>query len=573
MRVTTRSWAAVAVVCALACAGCSKEEAARPAPQAVDVAALTVKAADVPIAFEYVGQTESSQQVEIRARVEGFLEKRLYVEGSVVKPGQPLFLIDRKPFDAQLDAAKAELAQQQARLITARANLARVKPLVAQNALSQKDLDDSVGSEQAAAAAVEAATAKVTDTRLKQGYTTIYSPVAGLSSFAKVQDGAYVNAQNSLLTYVAKLDPIRVNFSLSENELLRSRDEIAKSQLRPAPRDDYAVEVQLADGSIYPHRGRITFADAAFSQDTGTFLIRAELPNPKSDLRPGQFVRARVLGFTRPNAIVVPQRSIQQGPRGQFVWVVGKDSKAEQRPVEAGDWLGDNWIVSRGLASGEKVVVDGVLKLAPGAPLKVSEAPAIQIPTLASKLDMQQGGAASAPRNALDAGAAMRAAPAQRGAAATGAAAGGGGGGADAGGGATRPRAAGRSSARSEAAVGQATPPPGVSAAGATPGTTSVYFATASSRLDEEAQKVLQAAAASLQGNDKVVEITGYVDATGDMQRNIALARARAQSVGRALALGGIPPSRIRLKAPADIVGGSENDQARRVDLVTVGAQ
>jgi membrane fusion protein (multidrug efflux system) len=390
------AWAAAWPVLMLAAAGCSKQEAARPAPAPAEVSVLTVRSAEIPVAFEFVGQTESSQQVEIRARVEGFLERRVYLEGSVVKPGQKLFLMDSKPFAAQLQAAQGELQQQKARLVTARANLARVKPLAAQNALSQKDLDDATGQEEAAAAAVEAASAKVTDANLKLGYTTISSPVGGLSSFAKVQDGAYVNAQNNLLTYVAKLDPMRVNFSLSENELLRARGAIKDKTLKAAPRDNYVVEIQLADGSIFPYQGRITFADAAFNQETGTFLIRAEMPNPKSELRPGQFVRARLLGFTRPNTVVLPQRAIQTSPRGQFVWLVGKDGKAEQRTVEAGDWLGDNWMVQTGLSDGDKVVVDGVLKVAPGVPLKATEAAPIKIPSLATKA----GASSAAPTTA-----------------------------------------------------------------------------------------------------------------------------------------------------------------------------
>jgi membrane fusion protein (multidrug efflux system) len=400
MRVTLRSckWPpALALALLAALAGCEKKETARAAPPPVEVAALTVHPALVPIAFEFVGQTESSQQVEIRARVDGFLEKRQYVEGSVVKPGQTLFVMDRKPFEAQLQASRAELEQEQARLATANANLARVKPLAAQNALSQKDLDDAVGAQQSAAAAVEAADAKVTNAKLNLGYTTISSPLAGLSSFAKVQDGAYVNPQNNLLTYVARLDPMRVNFSISENELLRAKEEISRRNLQAADRDDYVVEVQLADGSIFPYRGRITFADASFNQETGTFLIRAEIPNPRSELRPGQFVRARVLGFTRPNAIIVPQRAILTGPRGQYVWVVGKDGKAEARNVEAGDWLGDNWLVSSGLNDGDRVVVEGVIRVAPGAPLKVADAPPIKIPTLASKLAASAPGADAAP--------------------------------------------------------------------------------------------------------------------------------------------------------------------------------
>ena len=317
-----------AVVALALFAGCSKQETEKAGPPPAEVSVQVLKAQTVPVTFEFVGQTESSQQVEIRARVNGFLERRVYQEGTFVQPGQVLFLMDPKPFEAALKAAKGELAQQQARLITARANLARVKPLVADNALSVKDLDDTTGQEQAAAAAVEAAGAKVTESALNLGYTTITSPVSGQSSFAKVQDGAYVNAVNSLLTYVAKLDPMRVNFSLSENELLRLQDEIAHGKLIKAPNDDYAVELILADGSSFPSQGRITFADASFSQETGTFLLRAELPNPKGELRPGQFVRVKVHGFTRPNSIVLPQRAVQEGPRGEFVWVVDAEGKA-----------------------------------------------------------------------------------------------------------------------------------------------------------------------------------------------------------------------------------------------------
>jgi membrane fusion protein (multidrug efflux system) len=378
----TRRWRHWLVIlsASLLAAACSKKEEAAPAAQPVDVSALTVKAHTVPVTFEFVGQTESSQQVEIRARVSGFLEKRVYTEGSFVKPGQVLFTMDAKPFQADLRAAKGELAQQQARLTTARANLNRVKPLVADNALSVKDLDDATGQEQSAAAAVEAARAKVTEAELKLGYTTITSPLAGLSSFAKIQDGAYVSPGNSLLTYVARLDPMRVNFSLSENESLRKKDELARGILKAAPNDNYRVEVVLADGSIFPHRGRITFADASFSQETGTFLLRAELPNADGQLRPGQFVRVNVIGFTRPNSIVVPQRAVIEGPRGPFVWVVDPEGKAQQRPVEAGDWLGDQWLVTSGLKDGDKVVVDGFMRLAPGAPVKPKDVPAEPLP-------------------------------------------------------------------------------------------------------------------------------------------------------------------------------------------------
>jgi membrane fusion protein, multidrug efflux system len=369
------------LVCAAALApaallvGCGDKKAPVAGPAAAEVTTIAVESREVPYLYEFVGQTESSQQVEIRARVEGFLEKRVYIEGAPVKSGQVMFTMDRKPFEAALKAAEGELAQQRARLTTTRANLNRVRPLVAEDALAKKELDDAQGQEQAAAAAVEAAQAKVVNAKLNLGYTTITSPVAGLSSFAKVQDGAYVNAQNSLLTYVAKLDPMRVNFSVSENETLRLRSDISKGRLKPSKDDKYMVDVVLADGSTYPTQGRVTFTDAAFSDQTGTFLIRAELPNPQGALRPGQFVRVKVHGFTRTNAIVVPQTAVQEGARGTYVWVVGPEGKAAQRNVEAGNWMGDNWMVDSGLKDGEHVIVGGFMKLAPGVPVK--EQPAV----------------------------------------------------------------------------------------------------------------------------------------------------------------------------------------------------
>jgi len=357
-------------------AGCSRPEPPAAQQPPIPVSVATVQAQVLPVTFEFVGQTESSQQVEIRARVNGFLDKRVYTEGAFVKAGDLLFLMDPKPFEADLQAARAEMAQQQARLATARANLARVQPLVADNALAAKDLDEATGQAQAAAAAVEAASARITEAQLKLGYTRITAPLSGQSSFAKVQNGAYVSASNSLLTYVARLDPVRVNFSLSENEWLRMQEEVAKGKLIAAPQKQYGVELLLADGSTFPEKGRITFADAAFSQETGTFLLRAELPNPRGSLRPGQFVRVHVHGFSRPNSIAVPQRAVQQGPRGAFVWVVDGQGKANAREVGTGEWQGDQWVVSSGLRNGEKVVVDGAMRLSPGAVVAAKDAAA-----------------------------------------------------------------------------------------------------------------------------------------------------------------------------------------------------
>jgi len=368
-------WLLTSVIAIGLLAGCGKKEGAS-SPEArppAEVTVIKVTPRDTAVGFEYVGQTESSRQVEIVARVNGFLEKRVYQEGSLVRAGQVMFRQDPKPFQAALDSAKAALAQQDARLQVARSNLERVKPLAARNALSQKDLDNAIGQDQSAAAAVESAKADVDQAQLNLGYTTIFTPVTGLSSYARVNDGSYIQPSNSLLTYVQQVDPIYVNFSVSENDMLRVRNEERSGQLRMPKKDAYEVQIQLGDGSVYPQRGLITFADADFNQQTGTFLIRATVKNPDAALRPGQFVRVRVEGFVRPNAILVPQRAVLQGAQGQFVWIVDKDNKVEPRPVEVGSWQGDDWFITRGIAAGDVVVVDGVLRLGPGAPVKVVE--------------------------------------------------------------------------------------------------------------------------------------------------------------------------------------------------------
>jgi membrane fusion protein (multidrug efflux system) len=233
--------------------------------------------------------------------------------------------------------------------------------------LSKKDLDDAIGSHESLAAAVEQAEAELRTARLNLSYCTIDSPVAGITGAALQQDGAYVNAESSHLTTVEALSPIWVNFSVSENEMQEYRDQIANKIIIPPAQDNYKVEVIMVDGSLFPEKGRITFTAPSFNAKTGTFLIRANVANPGGILRPNQFVRVRLNGAIRPNAILVPQRAVQQGAKGHFVWVVDKENKAESRPVTVGDWHGDDWFINEGLQAGEQVVVDGGLTLHPGA--------------------------------------------------------------------------------------------------------------------------------------------------------------------------------------------------------------
>jgi membrane fusion protein (multidrug efflux system) len=456
-----------------------------PAPAVkgpAEVTVMTVTPRDAPISFEFVGQTQSSREVEIRARVDGFLERRLYTEGDQVQPNQPLFQMDRKPFEAALQSARGQLAQQQAALQVAQETLNRVKPLADQNALSKKDLDDAVGNVDKAKASVFAAQGQVQTADLNLGYTTIHSPLKGLSSFAKVQDGAYLSSSNSLLTSVAQLDPMWVNFSISENETLRYRDESQRGLLKLPSGDNFEVEVVLADG---------------------TFLVRAVLANSRGQLRPGQFVRVQVYGASRPNAILIPQRAVQQGAKSHFVWVVNKESKAEQRVVDVGAWDGDNWFINQGLLPSEVIVVDGALRVANGAPLKTSP----YTPTVA----------AAAP------------APAQ----------------------------AASSLGFGSGAMGKpvSTPAEVFFEAGS-----AMLSKEATAALATVAKRL--AANASTR-----IDVLGYVDKTGTAAQNAELAKNRALAVRDSIIRQGARPEQIHLRIPVQVTGGDAPDNARRVEI------
>ena len=367
-----RFFVAAVIVAALALQvfACGKDKQAAPS-SSTTVTAMDIVQKDVPVVFEYVALTQSSHQVNIQARVSGFLDKRLYTEGGIVKRGQVLFQMDPKPFQVQLDQAQAALAKQQAALETARLNLARTKPLAEQKALSQKDLDDATGQYQSTAASVDQAKAQMETAKLNLSYTTISSPIDGISGAALQTDGTYINPQNSLLTTVAALSPIWVNFSLSENEIQNFRTQVKNGLLLAPKANRFVVEVVLVDGSVHPYTGHMTFAEPSYNPETGTFSIRASVENPEGSLRPNQYVRARLKGAIRPHAVLVPQRAVQRDSKGHFVWVVGRDNKAEKRPVTVGEWQGDNWFISEGLKNGERIVVDGGLTLHSGSPVTV----------------------------------------------------------------------------------------------------------------------------------------------------------------------------------------------------------
>ncbi|MGK2906680.1 MAG: efflux RND transporter periplasmic adaptor subunit [Desulfuromonadales bacterium] len=372
-----------AALAALTLTACNKEEV-KATPRPVEVPAVKVEPQTVPVTASFVAQVESSHQVEIMARVSGFLEKILYKEGEMVNAGQVMFQIDTKPFQAQVAAAKGEVENRQAQLWTARANLNRVQPLADLDAASKSDLDNAIGAVQSAEAALYSAKANLDKAELDLGYTTIHAPVSGVSGEALLREGAFLSAgPESRLSYVAKLDPIWVTFSVSQNQMAQRSQEIASGLLIPPADQNYDIEIELSDGSRYPYTGKVNFVSSLFSQQTGTFLIRAELVNPDKVLRPGMFVKAAIKGATRPNALVVPQKAVQQTANGHVVYLVSPQGTTEVRPVIVGEWVGNDWVINKGLKAGEQVIIEGFQRLKPDAPVKIVAAPVSAAPAAA----------------------------------------------------------------------------------------------------------------------------------------------------------------------------------------------
>jgi membrane fusion protein (multidrug efflux system) len=351
-----------------------------PAAGPLEVTTVTVARRDVPIQLEYVGQAESSRLVEIRARIDGYLQKMAYAEGTIVKTGALLFQIDPRPLQLLADGARAALQDKENWAANAHQNLERLKPLFAQNAVAKKDYDDAIAADKSAQANLQAARAEDARAQLNLGYAHVTSPLTGLAGRTNLAEGTYINpAGNGLLTTVAQIDPIYVNFSISEDEKLRFDREAKAGTLRYPLRGQFDVTMVLSDGQPLASQGKINFAAPSVDTQTGAYAIRATFPNADLGVRPGQFVRVKVKGMVRTNAILVPQRAVMQGQAGKFVYVVARDGKAELRPVTVGDWQGDDWFVTDGLQGGEQLVVGGVVKVAPGAPLKPSPEPAAPV--------------------------------------------------------------------------------------------------------------------------------------------------------------------------------------------------
>ena len=343
-----------------------------------EVNVVTVEQQSLPVTWEYTGQTAGSREVEVRARVTGILLSRNFKEGEPVRKGQSLFTIDPKPFEAALQRAVADVAAAEARLEQAKRNAARFKPLYAEKAVSQKEYDDAVSAEAIGDADLKAAQARLTEAKLNLAYTRVEAPVSGVTSRALPSEGTLVSGPNVLLTSVVQVDPIWVNFGISDNEAAQLQKEARAGRLQ-LPRN-FEVELRFSDGSVYPHKGKLDFADVRVSTQTSTREARAEVPNPNGLVRPGQFVRVVLKGAVRPKAVTVPQRAVLEGPQGKFVYVIDEKGTAQPRPVQVGPWSGDQWLVTEGLQGGERVIVDGVMKIGPGAPVKVADKPAAKPP-------------------------------------------------------------------------------------------------------------------------------------------------------------------------------------------------
>jgi membrane fusion protein (multidrug efflux system) len=338
------------------------------------VSVITVEPKPLPANFEYTGQTLGSREVEVRARVTGIIQTRNFTEGGQVTRGQSLFTVDPAPFIAVAIRTEADVASAEARLAQAKKNAARLKPLYAEKAVSQKEYDDAASAEAIAEADVKGARARLMEARLNITYTKVESPLSGVVGRAQRSEGSLVSGPDVLLTTVTQVDPIWVSFGISDNDQLRLNSESAAGRLELPKGGKFEVTVKLADGTAHPQSGKLNFSDVRVSGTTGTSETRAEIPNPRGVLRPGQFVRVTLKGATRPNAVTVPQRAVLEGPQGKYVYVIDEKSTAQPHPVQVGDWAGDEWIIQGGLKAGDKVIVDGVARIFfPGAPVVVAD--------------------------------------------------------------------------------------------------------------------------------------------------------------------------------------------------------
>jgi membrane fusion protein (multidrug efflux system) len=351
---------------ALGISGCKKEAPPPPPAPTVQVAEITLT--NLPLAIEFIGQLDSPQNVEVRARVEAFVDNVLFTEGTEVKEGDPLFALDKKPFEEKLAAASGMLAEAKAALNKYDKDVARLKPLAEKRAIPQQDLDNAVASVDVGKANVLSAEARVVSAKIDLSYCDVKSPLAGLIGAKLVSVGSLVGkGEPTLLATISQLDPIWFYCNVSEVQYLRAETEIRRTGKKV---EDLPITLMLATGSEHPEKGKIVFIDRAVDAKTGTLRVRAAFRNPEKLLRPGMFARIKVDIGVRPESVLVPERAVAELQGKNFVWVIDAENKATQRSVKVGETIGENVLIVEGLKAGERIVVEGLQKVREGAPVQ-----------------------------------------------------------------------------------------------------------------------------------------------------------------------------------------------------------
>ena len=351
----------------VALVGCEQQEP--PAPPLLEVPVVEVVQQDVPVILEMVGQTLGSSDIPIRARVDGVLESIEFLEGRVVKKDQLLYTIDTRPFDAKVVEAQGYLAEAQTSLAKSKSDLDRIRPLAEINAVSQQDLDSAVAQFEAAKGKLQAAKAQVEQAKIELGYTNIHSPISGRIGLTRAKVGEYVGKEPNpiVLNYVSKIDPIRVRFAINERQYLRFARKITQEMKNiDDDRDDTTLELILADGTVHDHKGRVTSFEAAIDPTTGTLSLEADFPNPDSIVLAGQFARVRAQAQVLKNALVIPQRAINELQGNFQVMVVTSENTIEVKPVVLGPVYQNMRVIEEGLSSDDRVATEGLLRLRNG---------------------------------------------------------------------------------------------------------------------------------------------------------------------------------------------------------------
>lgn len=363
-----------AVVCLVLLAGCNRDQQAALPQMTPQVSTVTVEPRPIVLSTELSGRTSAYRVAEIRPRVNGLVEKRLFIEGSNVREDQVLYQIDPAPFQAELDNAKAALAEAEAKLPTTKMRADRYKNLVTHSALSQQDYDDAASNYEQVQASVNSLKARVETARINLGYTKVTAPISGRIGKSSVTDGAIVTAyQSAALATIQQLDPIYVDVPQATAEMLRMKDRLREGLLNHQDKDHNKVRLVMEDGKPYPLEGTFQFSDVTVDPTTGSVTLRLIFPNPEGEILPGMFVKAIIKEGVNPKAILIPQQGVSRDPKGNpYALLVDKDSKAVLRPLTLDRAIGNEWLVTKGLNPGDRVIVEGAAMLRPGTTVKAT---------------------------------------------------------------------------------------------------------------------------------------------------------------------------------------------------------